>query len=85
MISKKKAHNLDKILTIKSGMTIEAQLSNFEGIHKVTGQRRIGNACRFVYGIEGEIDKLDLTASTIENLINSMDFDLRYLNLKYLY
>lgn len=80
IISKKKSNNLKKILTIKSEMEIDANLSDYEGIPKTGGFRRIGKTLTSSYGIEGGIDKLDLADSHIHELIENENRDLEYLS-----
>lgn len=70
-ISKKKASNLESILTIKSGMTVHADLSGLECEDKITGSGHVAKTLQVVYGIKGGLDKLDLTDSAIQKSINS--------------
>jgi hypothetical protein len=80
-ISKVKAKNLEKILTIKTGMTIRIFLSGVECVHKATGMGRVAKLFTFVSGVQGGLNNLDLTDPTIQTLINgSSNFDLGYLS-----
>ncbi len=79
-ISKFKAINLEKILTIKSGMTVRIFLSGVECVHTATGMGRVAKLFTFVSGVQGGLNNLDLTDPTIQTLINgSSNFDLGYL------
>lgn len=80
-ICKKRSNNLSKILTIKSGMITKAIHIGSEGIHRITGNRRVTKVSSFGYRIEGGIDELDLTDPTIDGLINQNIIpELEWLN-----
>lgn len=82
-IGEKKAKNLNNILTIKSGMTINARLSNFEGTNKnkADGEKPIAKNIRLTFSIKGGIEELDLNNSAISRLINEdTNPQLEYLN-----
>ena len=69
-INNMKKENLEKILTILSGMELKAIPAGTEGDPKTPGLRRVSNALVVKYDIEGSIDKVDITDSNIENIIN---------------
>lgn len=80
-ISKKIAANLERILTIKSGMTVQVVLSHLECKEEVTGHKQVGNLLTVVYGIGGGLNELDLTNPNIQKLLNSFpNFNLSYLS-----
>jgi hypothetical protein len=68
--SELKAKNLERILIIMSGMEIEARLTGEQGIPKEPGLIRVGKTFTMKYGIEGWIDKIDITDPNKGNLIN---------------
>src|SRR5918994_500708 len=68
--SKKKATNLQRLLTIKSGMDVEAYESAYEEIR--SGNHAVASTLTSSYEIEGSIDKLDLdNNSIIHEFVNS--------------
>jgi hypothetical protein len=62
---------LENILTIKSGITIDAMLTSFERKDKITGNSELEGAQRHVWNDEGGIDTLNLGAPSIQNILNS--------------
>ena len=80
IIGKKKSSNIKRILTIKSGMEIDASLSGFEGIPNTVGVRRIGKTLTLRNIIEGGIDSLHLADSNIRRLIEQENLNLEYLS-----
>jgi hypothetical protein len=79
--SELKAKNLVRILIIMSGMEIEASLTGEQGVPKKAGLIRVGKTLTIKYGIEGWIDKIDITDPNKGNLINQdMNPDLVYLS-----
>jgi hypothetical protein len=62
---------LEKILTIKSGMSINAWLSGFERKDTITGNSELGTTQRHDWDVEGGIDTLNLSDSSVQNILNS--------------
>lgn len=62
---------LERILTIKSGMTIDAWSRGYKCKDKVTSAWHIESASTQRYSRHGWIDLLDLSNQTIQNLLNS--------------
>jgi hypothetical protein len=71
-INKMKTVNLEKILTILSGMELKAIPAGAEGVPKKPGPglQRVTNQLIVKYDSEGSIGKVDITDSNIGNLIN---------------
>ena len=66
-----KAKNLERILTILSGMELDARLTGVQGVPNRPGLlQRVGKEITIKYGIEGWIDRIDVTDLDIRNLIN---------------
>jgi hypothetical protein len=80
IISKKKRSKIERILTIKSGMEIDASLSGYEGIPKSGGLGRVAKTLTLRSHTEGSIDALHLTDSNIQRLIVHENSNLEYLS-----
>jgi len=77
--SKTIARNLKNIITIKSGIPIEADLKDYHSIPKKGETGKIANTFEFLYNIKGGIIDLDLTNSNIQSIINSNEnYSLNY-------
>jgi hypothetical protein len=80
-INKMKTENLEKILTILSGIELKAIPAGAEGVPKKPGLRRVTNQLIVKYDREGSIDKVDITDSNIGNIINKdVNPELGYLS-----
>jgi hypothetical protein len=69
--SDKLGNYLEKILIIKSGMTIDAWPRGYECKDKVTGGWHTGSASTQRWSVHGWIDVLDLNDQSIQNILNS--------------
>lgn len=68
--SKNKANNLANVITIKSGMPVEANLG---GYHSIPRKNQLGHVCKTLtlrHGIEGGIKDLDLSDNVISQIVN---------------
>jgi hypothetical protein len=76
-----KKENLEKILTILSGIELKAIPAGVEGVPIKPGLQRVSNALVVKYDIEGSIDKVDITDFNIGNIVNKdVNPELGYLS-----
>jgi hypothetical protein len=76
-----KAKNLEKILTILSGMTLETRLIGAQGVPKKPGLIRVSKTLTLRYSIDGWIERIDVTDPNIRRLIDQdISPELDYLS-----
>lgn len=69
--SNNKAKNLANIITIRSGMPIEANLRSYHSIPKRNQLSKVVKTSRHIFSIDGAIQNLDLNDTLIEKIVNS--------------
>jgi hypothetical protein len=76
-----RSKNLERILTVLSGMELEARLTGVQGVPNKPGLQRVEKTLTIRYDIEGGIDRIDVTDPNIVNLLNQgIDPELGYLS-----